>query len=47
MPSAEPLTMIILTKSEADMTLRCRLRALLLVKRYVTLWMWPFDPGHW
>ena len=31
------------TKFEVDTTIRCRVIALLLLIRYVTLWPWPFD----
>jgi len=50
MPHAEPLTMIISTKFEVDMTFCCWVRALLLLIRYVTLWPWHWpltlDTGH-
>ena len=40
---------IILTKFEVDMIVRCQVMTLLLLIRHVTLWPWPFTfwPEQW
>ena len=42
-PHASTLTTITSTKFEVDMTIYCRVTALLLLIRYMTFWPWPFD----
>jgi len=42
-----PLAMKVSTKFKVDLIIRCLVIALSLLIRYVTLWPWPFDLGHW